>query len=92
MCQSEYSGSHGPSGPSINGVAQVLAGVPIDMEIFVIFIQGFNCIEDVYLWIASSAISTDKCGVSLDLDFQYLLQQFTIDLVSNGRAVFSGSL
>lgn len=53
------------SNPSIPWAAQVLAGIPIGMGLFIIFIQGFNYIIDVYLSIANSAISANTVVRSL---------------------------
>ena len=53
------------SNPSIPWAAQVLAGIPIGMGLFIIFIQGFNYIIDVYLSIANSAIAANTVVRSL---------------------------
>lgn len=45
------------SSPHITWVPQVVAGVPIGMGIFMIFLQGLNYIIDVYLMNANSAIA-----------------------------------
>lgn len=45
------------SSPHITWVPQVLAGIPIGMGIFMIFMQGINYIIDCYLMNANSAIA-----------------------------------
>ncbi|CAI6337640.1 unnamed protein product [Periconia digitata] len=47
------------SNPNITWVPQVLAGIPIGAGIFMIFLQGFNYIIDVYLMYANSAIGAN---------------------------------
>lgn len=47
------------SHPGTPWPAQVVAGIPVGAAMFVIFIQGFKYIVDVYLEVANSAISAN---------------------------------
>ena len=47
------------SSPHINWAPQVVAGIPIGMGIYMIFLQGLNYIIDVYLMYANSAIAAN---------------------------------
>ncbi|OCL01221.1 MFS general substrate transporter, partial [Glonium stellatum] len=47
------------SHPGTPWPAQVVAGIPVGAAMFVIFIQGFKYIVDVYLKVANSAISAN---------------------------------
>jgi MFS transporter, DHA1 family, multidrug resistance protein len=47
------------SDKDITWVPQVIAGVPIGMGIFMIFLQGLNYLIDVYLMFANSAMSAN---------------------------------
>ena len=47
------------SSPHITWVPQVLAGIPIGMGIFMIFMQGINYVIDCYLMNANSAIAAN---------------------------------
>ena len=53
------------SNKNIIWVPQVLAGIPIGMGIFVIFMQGLNYLIDVYLMFANSAIAANSILRSL---------------------------
>lgn len=47
------------SNPGVPWPAQVCAGIPVGAAMFIIFIQGFKYIVDVYLMVANSAISAN---------------------------------
>lgn len=53
------------SNKNILWVPQVLAGIPIGMGIFMIFMQGLNYLIDVYLMFANSAIAANTIIRSL---------------------------
>ncbi|KAH8800651.1 major facilitator superfamily domain-containing protein [Xylogone sp. PMI_703] len=47
------------SNPVISWVPQTIAGIPIGMGIFMIFLQGLNYVIDVYKWNANSALASN---------------------------------
>ncbi len=53
------------SNKNITWVPQVIAGIPIGMGIFMIFMQGINYLIDVYLMFANSAIAANSILRSL---------------------------
>jgi MFS transporter, DHA1 family, multidrug resistance protein len=53
------------SNKNITWVPQVIAGIPIGMGIFMIFMQGINYLIDVYLMFANSAIAANTVLRSL---------------------------
>lgn len=53
------------SNPHITWVPQVIAGIPIGMGVFLIFLQGLSYIIDVYLMHANSAIAANTLLRSL---------------------------
>lgn len=75
------------SDKNMTWVPQVIAGVPIGMGIFMIFMQGLNSLNDVYLMFANSAIAANTilrslAGASFPLFARQMYHKLGVDWAS----------
>ena len=77
------------SHPGTPWPAQVVAGIPVGAAMFVIFIQGFKYVADVYLEVANSAISANTFMCSFfGAGFPLFAKPCAIFWASTGQVVW----